>query len=238
MSDELNVFMARVAEQAERFEDMVDFLIPVLQSKGANVTSDERNLLSVAFKSLISSKRAAVRTISAIEQNPKYSKFGDALQAYKRKIETMLYDDCEKIIRIVKEKVLTQPCDGEPKAFFVKMVGDYYRYIAETADGARLEDVKTKALQAYSEAQQISLPACNPIKLGLALNFSVFYYEVMKDQKKACVLADESLQAALEKIDELDEETFRDAKSIIELLKENLTLWKDEEEGGQNVDDL
>lgn len=42
----------------------------------------------------------------------------------------------------------------------------------------------------------------------------------------------------MEKIDELDEETFRDAKSIIELLKENLTLWKDEEEGGQNVDDL
>jgi hypothetical protein len=238
MSDELNVFMARVAEQAERFEDMVDFLIPVLESKGANVSTDERNLLSVAFKSLISSKRAAVRTISAIEQNPKYSKFGDALQNYKKKIEVMLYDDCEKIIKIVRDKVLTQPCDGEPKAFFVKMVGDYYRYIAETADGARLETVKQEALKAYTEAQQIGLHACNPIKLGLALNFSVFYYEVMKDQKKACQLADESLQAALEKIDELDEESFRDAKSIIELLKENLTLWKDEEEGGQNVDDL
>lgn len=238
MSDELNVFMARVAEQAERFDDMVDFLVPVLESKGANVSSDERNLLSVAFKSLISSKRAAVRTITAIEQNPKYSKFGDALQAYKRKIEGMLYDDCDKIIRIVREKVLSQAADGEPKAFFIRMVGNYYRYIAETADGARLEQAKNEALKAYSEAQQISLPACNPIKLGLALNFSVFYYEVMKDQKKACVLADESLQAALEKIDELDEETFRDAKSIIELLKENLTLWKDEEEGGQNVDDL
>lgn len=193
MSDELNVFMARVAEQAERFEDMVDFLVPVLESKGANVSSDERNLLSVAFKSLISSKRAAVRTISAIEQNPKYSKFGDALQSYKKKIEGMLYDDCEKIIRIVREKVLTQPSEGEPKAFFVKMVGDYYRYIAETADGAKLEQVKNEALKAYTEAQQIALPACNPIKLGLALNFSVFYYEVMKDQKKACVLADESL---------------------------------------------
>jgi 14-3-3 protein epsilon len=66
-SDELNIFMARVAEQSERFEDMVDFLIPVLESKGANVSVDERNLLSVAFKSLISSKRAAVRTIQAIE---------------------------------------------------------------------------------------------------------------------------------------------------------------------------
>jgi len=65
----------------------------------------------------------------------------------------------------------------------------------------------------------------------LALNFSVFYYEVMKDPKKACTLADESLSQALDKIDELNEDDFRDAKSIIELLKENLTLWKEEEEG-------
>jgi 14-3-3 protein epsilon len=67
MSDEEHIFMARVAEQAERFEDMVDFLKPVLDSKGAALSADERNLLSVAFKSLISSKRAAVRTINAIE---------------------------------------------------------------------------------------------------------------------------------------------------------------------------
>ena len=66
-TEEENIFMARVAEQAERFEDMVDFLKPVLDAKGANISGDERNLLSVAFKSLISSKRTAWRTISAIE---------------------------------------------------------------------------------------------------------------------------------------------------------------------------
>lgn len=238
MSDEEHIFMARVAEQAERFEDMVDFLKPVLDSKGGALSADERNLLSVAFKSLISSKRAAWRTITAIEQNPKYSKYGDSLAAYKKRIETALYADCEKIIEIVRSKVLSKPTENEPKAFFVKMVGDYYRYIAETAQGDKLEQVKNEALKAYKEASDISLPPCNPIKLGLALNFSVFYYEVMKDQKKACQLADEALQQALDKIDELNEDDFRDAKSIIELLKENLTLWKEEEEGGQNIEDL
>ena len=64
---EQNIFLARVAEQAERFEDMVDFLSKVLAEKGAEVSADERNLLSVAFKNLISSKRAACRTIQAIE---------------------------------------------------------------------------------------------------------------------------------------------------------------------------
>ena len=87
---EENIFLARVAEQAERFEDMVTFLEEVLTAKGGEVNPDERNLLSVAFKNLISSKRAACRTISAIEQNPKYSKFNTALLEYKGSIETQL----------------------------------------------------------------------------------------------------------------------------------------------------
>lgn len=139
---EEHIFLARVAEQAERFEDMVDFLKPVLDQKGGDLSSDERNLLSVAFKNLISSKRTAWRTISAIEQNPKYSKYGESLGQYKKKIEDGLYRDCELIIELIKSKVLTKGCLEESKAFFVKMVGDYYRYIAETAQGEKFEKVK------------------------------------------------------------------------------------------------
>ena len=128
-----NIFLARVAEQAERFEDMVDFLGKVLEAKGGDVTADERNLLSVAFKNLISGKRAACRTIAAIEQNPKYSKFNTALLGYKTQIEEQLMQDCEKIIQIINNRVLNTDCTDEAKAFFVKMVGDYYRYIAENA---------------------------------------------------------------------------------------------------------
>jgi hypothetical protein len=127
----------------------------------------------------------------------------------------------------------------ESKAFFQKMMGDYYRYVAENASGDQLETVKNGALENYDSAQATckSLNACNPIRLGLALNFSVFHYEVMNNHKKACELGEAALTEALEKIDDVDEETFRDAKSIIELLKENLSLWKEEEE--QNaVEDL
>ena len=83
------------------------------------------------------------------------------------------------------------------------MVGDYYRYISENAKDSQLEAVKQNALKAYTEANEIQLTPCNPIKLGLALNFSVFHYEVMKNHKAACELADSALQDALEKIDEL-----------------------------------
>merc|ERR1719412_3061482 len=101
-STEENIFLARVAEQAERFEDMVQYLGVVLDQKGGEVTADERNLLSVAFKNLISSKRAACRTIAAIEQNPKYSKFSEALASYKTTIEEQLTNDCKKIITMIQ----------------------------------------------------------------------------------------------------------------------------------------
>ena len=172
---------------------MVTYLESVLDTKGADVTSDERNLISVAFKNLISSKRAACRTIAAIEQNPKYTKYGASLTQYKTQIEEQLIADCERIISIIDVKVLAKPCDGEAKAFFVKMVGDYYRYISENAKDAKLEAVKQKALASYNQANSIELAACNPIKLGLALNFSVFHYEVMKNHSEACTLADTAL---------------------------------------------
>ena len=127
----------------------------------------------------------------------------------------------------------------ETKAFFYKMVGDYYRYVAECANKDDIEKVKQGALKNYQLASTTSesLNACNPIRLGLALNFSVFHYEVMNNHKQACELGEQALSDALEKIDDVDEETFRDAKSIIELLKENLSLWKEEEEQN-NVEDL
>ena len=135
--------------------------------------------------------------------------------------------------------MLAHQCADEARAFFVKMVGDYYRYIAENAKGDLLESVKNQALENYDNAHAIALAPCNPIKLGLALNFSVFHYEVMKNHAKACELADSALQEALEKIDELEEDDFRDAKSIIELLKENLTLWREEEANeGDQIEDM
>ena len=191
---EENIFLARVAEQAERYDDMVDFLQDVLAEKKGEVNPDERNLLSVAFKNLISSKRAAMRTIGAIEQNPKYAKFNQALLDYKNKIELQLHADCHKINKMIDDHVLAHTCADEAKAFFVKMVGDYYRYIAENCrDAGSLAEVTQKAKESYEKANQIPLSACNPIKLGLALNFSVFNYEVLKDHATACKLADSAL---------------------------------------------
>lgn len=116
------------------------------------------------------------------------------------------------------------------------MIGDYYRYIAESASGDRHKDVTEKALKNYESATAVAdnLGPCNPIKLGLALNFSVFHYEVMSNSKKACDLAETALNDAQEKAGDTDEETLKDARSILELLQENLSLWKQEDGVGDD----
>ena len=115
---------------------MVDFLREVVSAKDSDFTTEERNLLSVGFKNLIGSKRTAIRTISAIEQNPKYSKYNTSLTSYKKKIEDELFNQCQTIVALVRDKCLKVAQDSESKAFFLKMIGDYYRYVAESASGS------------------------------------------------------------------------------------------------------
>ena len=106
------------------------------------------------------------------------------------------------------------------------MAADYNRYICEVTTGDRQEQAKAEAKRLYEEAQNIDMNPCSATKLGLALNLSVFYYEVLKDRISACKYADLALNAALSMIDELGENEFRDAKTVIELMKENLNLWQ------------
>ena len=116
------------------------------------------------------------------------------------------------------------------------MKGDYNRYIAEYAQGDLKDKVSQAALDAYGLASKdaANLSPIHPISLGLALNFSVFYYEVMGDHDKACSIAKDVLDVANKEMANVDDpeenENHRDALSIINLLRENLDMWKMEAE--------
>ncbi len=201
-----------------------------------DVSVDVRNLLSVGFKNLIGSRRAAWRTVSAIEQNKKYEQYSSKCAEYKAKIEKELSRLCEDIIKAVNEYSLKRANTPESKAFYLKMIGDYYRYIAECVKGDKLAEVTQKALEFYTQANEVAkeLPSYNSTRLGLSLNFSVFYYELKNDSKKACELAQEALDGAKADIESMDNDEARDAISIVELLKENLDLWKEAEGDDDN----
>ena len=112
--------------------------------------------------------------------------------------------------------------------FFVNRKGDYHRYQAEFAMGEEKKAAAEKSLVAYKEANTIAnkkLNPTHPIRLGLALNFSVFYYEILNSPERACRLAKTAFDEAIAELDTLSEDSYKDSTLIMQLLRDNLTLW-------------
>ena len=118
-------------------------------------------------------------------------------------------------------------------------MGDYHRYLAEFATGDKRKESADKSLEAYKAASDVAvteLPPTHPIRLGLALNFSVFYYEILNSPDRACHLAKQAFDDAIAELDTLSEESYKDSTLIMQLLRDNLTLWtSDMQESGEFV---
>ncbi|KAM0903882.1 hypothetical protein ACQ4PT_018377 [Festuca glaucescens] len=232
LSREENVYMAKLAEQAERYEEMVEFMEKVAKTVDSEeLTVEERNLLSVAYKNIIGARRASWRIISSIEQKEESRGNEDRItliKDYRGKIETELTKICDGILKLLETHLVPSSTAPESKVFYLKMKGDYYRYLAEFKSGAERKDAAENTMVAYKAAQDIALAELaptHPIRLGLALNFSVFYYEILNSPDRACNLAKQAFDEAISELDTLSEESYKDSTLIMQLLRDNLTLW-------------
>jgi 14-3-3 protein epsilon len=200
-------------------------------SSDQELTVEERNLLSVAYKNVIGARRASWRIVSSIEQKEE-SKGNEAqvtmIKGYREKIESELAKICEDILEVLDKHLIPSAATGESKVFYHKMKGDYHRYLAEFATGDKRKESADKSLEAYKAASDVAvteLPPTHPIRLGLALNFSVFYYEILNSPDRACHLAKQAFDDAIAELDTLSEESYKDSTLIMQLLRDNLTLW-------------
>ncbi|KAK4740871.1 hypothetical protein SAY87_024459 [Trapa incisa] len=229
---EENVYMAKLAEQAERYEEMVEFMEKVSAAAGSEeLTVEERNLLSVAYKNVIGARRASWRIISSIEQKEESRGNDDhvaSIREYRAKIEAELSNICDGILKLLDSRLIPSAASGDSKVFYLKMKGDYHRYLAEFKTSGERKDAAESTLTAYKSAQDIAnaeLAPTHPIRLGLALNFSVFYYEILNSPDRACSLAKQAFDEAIAELDTLGEESYKDSTLIMQLLRDNLTLW-------------
>jgi len=236
LSREQLIYMAKISEQTERYEDMVTYMKKVV-TLDQELSVEDRNLLSVAYKNTVGSRRTSWRALTQIEQKEesKGSKNLGLLREYKKKIEAELTNFCNEILALLDSHLVKKSTTPESKVFYLKMKGDYYRYIAEYAQGETHKKVADGAHDAYKSASDVSteLKTTHPIRLGLALNYSVFHYEVLNDPSKACQLAKQAFDDAIADIEHIEEDQYKDATTIMQLIRDNLTLWTTEmqEEG-------
>jgi len=234
---EESVYQAKLAEQAERYDEMVESMKKVAK-QGTDLSVEERNLLSVAYKNVIGARRASWRIVSSLEQKDEKQPVPEEKSAitkeYRKQIETELNDICQDVLKVIENHLIPSATTGEGRVFYYKMKGDYYRYLAEFATGVERKNSAELSLVAYKAATDIAmtdLQPTHPIRLGLALNYSVFYYEILNSPDRACRLAKSAFDDAIAELDTLNEESYKDSTLIMQLLRDNLTLWTSDMQG-------
>ena len=239
------LYLARITEQAERHEETIKYMEEIVKIKKEDLNIEERNLLSAAYKNCVSSRRSAWRSIYGIEIKEKNnsSKYLGLVTELKNILEKELGDLCERMLRLIDQYLLKKTTSTESKVFYLKMKGDYYRYLAEFTSGDKHGQVSNQSLIAYKEANDLAaeLACTNPIKLGLALNFSVFYYEVMNDPATACQIANQAFQEGIQQLEKIEDDQYKDSTTILQLLKENIDMWSvdlAQDQGDENVDEI
>ncbi|XP_027199874.1 tyrosine 3-monooxygenase/tryptophan 5-monooxygenase activation protein zeta isoform X3 [Dermatophagoides pteronyssinus] len=252
MEREELVQRAKLAEQAERYDDMAAAMKQVTET-GTELSNEERNLLSVAYKNVVGARRSSWRVISSIEQKTEGAERKQQMaREYREKVEVELRDICYDVLSLLDKYLIPKASNAESKVFYLKMKGDYYRYLAEVATGDRRTSVVEESQKAYQEAFDISknvaeeaqksyqeafdisrskLQPTHPIRLGLALNYSVFYYEILNAADRACHLAKQAFDDAIAELDTLNEDSYKDSTLIMQLLRDNLTLWTSDTQG-------
>jgi 14-3-3 protein epsilon len=232
------VYFAKLAEQAERYDEMADQM-ELVGNQSEELSVEERNLLSVAYKNAVGSRRAAWRIITSVEQKEKTK--GNEEQAkyakeYCSKVEAELQKICDTILGLLDNNLIPKASNGESKVFYQKMKADYYRYIAEFSDGDSKSKAAENARLAYEDASKVAekdLVVTHPIRLGLALNYSVFQYEVLQNPDEACKMARTAFEDAIAELDNVAEDSYKDSTLIMQLLRDNLTLWTSDQEAGE-----
>ena len=222
--------LAQVALIAERYLDASKYVEELIKKKKEDLTKEEKNIFYKSFKYVVNSKRSAWLSINYLEEKEKNDERMEIIKNYKNIIEKDILDICKNVISLINNFLLTKAVIDESKMFYLKMKGDYYRYLCEfkalNENKNYLEESEKNYKNAIDLSQNISW--IGTIKLGLYLNYSVFIYEIKKDTKKAIQIAKEAVKSAKKYSDKIKEEEDKDAEITIQVLKENINYWEED----------
>lgn len=227
---ELKFFMARVADQAERYQDVLDRMNEIIKAD-PKLNNDERNLLSVAYKALTGSRRSALRTVNAFLEDESIKAIPDRvakLTELKEKLIKELDEYCKELIELTDQKLLPAADEPATQVFYEKLKADYYRYSVEFKAEQDRKDGADKAKTSYENAMRIAkekLSKANPAYLGLALNYSVFLYEIIGQKQEAIELAQKTYNECSASVDDNSDTSYSEATMILQLLRDNVSLW-------------
>jgi 14-3-3 protein epsilon len=238
-------FHSQLSEEVQDFEALKVTILQLVQT-GSVLSESERKLLLQAFKNCVGSRRKAWRVLSQQEIDLNSSDpLLPHLRLYKSEIELEIEEVCKQMLNAIYKLTIAPPhkpniqLTTHEKVFYYKLQGDYWRYLCEFRQGNQLEQSSREAEDAYNRAWEavqgpLGLVPADPTLLGLALNMSVFHYEILGNRQTGLTLcrnvynhANSYLSNKNSNID-LDSNKIKNANDVLKLLRDNLDLWERE----------
>jgi len=220
--------IARVMESAERFEDMCSIMGSLVKRKHeaeVPLEVEERNMLSVAYKNVVGAHRKSWRALFTTKDD-REPEANELCREYLKEITGEIDVLCNEVLNLLDTGLIQNSRDDETKVFFLKMGGDYSRYLCEVfMDDPKRPALDGKAKDYYQKAMDASttLDPTDPTRLALVLNYSVFLFEILGDCEQAIQVSNKGFDDAIEKLDYSTDT--RDATLILQLLKDNADKW-------------
>ena len=227
-SREEYVFLSRLYEKAEKYPLMFKSINKYVELD-PKLSKEERNILCSGYKYIISDKRNSLRILNNIEKRNTYQLA--YIKEIRENIEKELYQILLDIEKMLDKYLIPNAIDIENKVFYLKLKADFMRYKCEISYGKELDDIISKTEKIYKEANDIAnkeLMISNSTRLGLALNYSVFFYDIKKMKEEAINIAKNAFDDAMKILDNLEISKAKDTLLIIQMLKENLIFWCNE----------
>ena len=231
------LYLIKLFQKTERYPEMVKALNKYIE-QNPKLSKEEQKFLTDGYKNILSDKRNSLRLLCNLskkeEEEGKPNTHKKQIKILKEKTENELVIIFKEILSMLDKYLIPNAQDSETKILYMKIKADYYRYHCEFAEGDIFEEMKSNAEKIYKEAYELALKDIdiyNSVRLGLALNYSVFLYEIMENKNEAVDIAQKAYDDAMKVVDDMETKRTSDNLLLIQLLKENLNLWNNEMEG-------
>lgn len=227
---DMALYMAQILDQTDRHDDTVELMKRVVELN-PQLNSEERNLLSAAYKNVIDIHRNGLRIFAAISEHKEgiaSQNRVDQINKIRDQIIEELEKSCNELISIVTTKLLPIAQDAESRIFYEKLQADYYRYMCEAKTGEARDDCMQKAKECYESALEIAKKELNPARpsyLGLILNYTVFLQEIIGNKEEALSLAQKTYNECTPLVDDNSDNSYSEATMILQILRDNILNW-------------
>eukprot|EP00770_Monocercomonoides_exilis_P011460 MONOS_11405.1-p1 / transcript=MONOS_11405.1 / gene=MONOS_11405 / organism=Monocercomonoides_exilis_PA203 / gene_product=14-3-3 protein epsilon, putative / transcript_product=14-3-3 protein epsilon, putative / location=Mono_scaffold00570:2519-4743(-) / protein_length=477 / sequence_SO=supercontig / SO=protein_coding / is_pseudo=false len=230
------LFTAQLLKESSNFKEL-KVLMKSLVDKFGVLSGEERALFSYAYKNDIITKRDTWRLFSTVEQQEDAKgnvKLAEVVSEQRQRFEKEISDSCAEILLLLDTVLLPHADSLDARVFYLKMKGDYHRYQCEYLSGVSRFTAAENALSSYRDGCKLAFaiyPPTNPVRLSLAMNFSVFCMDILNHPESACRILKEAYDDALLGINDLSEEESAETIFIMQLMQDNFVFWTSPSDG-------